>query len=78
MTQATDDTMGIDEHEAKLISRALSFVNGKMAAELEKILHSQESDYLKEAATTRYNEDVEGFSKLHVRLAQHFPGLTQR
>jgi uncharacterized membrane protein len=64
--------------DATLIARALAYVNKKMAGELDRIMQSDESEYLKEAAIKQYNADTEAFTKLHVELAQHFPELTQR
>lgn len=69
--------MNINEDEARLIHRALIVAVGKLNGELGRIHQSEESDYIKEAATKAYNIDVEGFSNLHVRLCEEFPALRQ-
>lgn len=70
--------MEITEDDAKLIVRALMHVNQHYAGELDRIMVSDESVYLKEAAVKQYNSDSEAFTKLHLRLAEVFPSLTQR
>lgn len=67
----------IADVEAKNMARALAFVNSKLAGELQRILQSDESEYLKEAAAKQYNEDTEAFTKLHTDLATIFPELRQ-
>lgn len=69
--------MEITLEQARLIARALAYTNSKLAGELDRIMQSDESEYLKEAAIRKYNEDSEGFTKLHVDMAQTFPELTQ-
>lgn len=70
--------MEITLEDAKVIARALAYVNNKQAGELDRIMQSYESEYLKEAAVNKYNSDSEEMTKLHVRLAQAFPELAQR
>lgn len=67
----------ISLNEAKVISRALVFVNNKNVGELERILNSNESDYLKEAAQKKYQEDSTAMTKVHIALAEIFPELRQ-
>lgn len=70
--------MEIGLEDARLMARALVYVSTKLSGELERILTSDESDYIKEAAVKQYNEDSAGFTKLHIALGQAFPELTQR
>lgn len=70
--------MEITSEEAKLIARAFILVNQKLSTELDRIMQSDESEYLKEAAIKKYNEDSEGFTNLHIKMAQAFPELAQR
>lgn len=70
--------MEIDEEQARLIHRALVTTMSKLNGELGRILQSDESDYIKEAATKAYNVDAEGYSTLHIALCEAFPALTQR
>ena len=74
---ADESSVIMSLEEAKVISRALVFVNNKNVGELERILHSDESDYLKEAAQKKYQEDTAAMTKLHMALAEIFPELRQ-
>jgi hypothetical protein len=69
--------MEISEEDARVISRAFIQVNKILAGELERILNADAPDYLKEAAVKQYNADVKAYTELHVKLAEHFPSLTQ-
>ena len=64
--------------EARLIARAFIVVNQKYANEVDRILASEESEYLKQAAMKQYQTDTEAYTKLHVKMAEVFPELTQR
>jgi hypothetical protein len=69
--------MEISEDDARVISRAFIQVNKILAGELERILNADAPDYLKEAAVKQYNADVKAYTELHVKLAEHFPTLSQ-
>lgn len=69
--------MEISEEDAKVIARALAYVNNTQAGELDRIMQSGESAYLKEAAVNKYHSDTEEMTKLHMRLAEAFPALRQ-
>lgn len=75
----TDERLAhLSLEDARLVARAFSYVNNKLAGELDRIMQSDESEYLKEAAIKQYNADTEAYTKLHIRLAEAFPELTQR
>lgn len=75
--QASESSVLMTADEAKVISRALIYVNNKNAGELDRILRSDESDYLKEAASQKYQEDTAAMTKVHIALAEIFPELRQ-
>lgn len=69
--------MEIDETQAKLIFRAMAVVQNKLMDEAHKLHESEASDYLREAAWKKYNEDNEAFTKLQIALAEAFPALVE-
>lgn len=69
--------MELNEDEAILIARALTYVNRHLAEEATRIIESSESDYIRNAANEQYQKDSVEFTKLHMRLADAFPVLRQ-
>ncbi len=67
----------LSEEEAKVVAVALIHYANYLAGEAEAISNDTSSEFVREAAYARYNKSVEGASKLHVSLAEHFPTLTQ-
>ena len=63
----------ITPEEAVTIMRAFRYVMNGQQKELERILDSNESDYLKNAAAEKFNSDSEEMTKLHIDMAQIFP-----
>jgi hypothetical protein len=71
--------MEIDIDDAKTIVIALNVYNQKLVEEYHKIQNTPNvSEFVAAAAHQQYQDLTESGTKLHVRLAQEFPELTQR
>lgn len=79
LENANGKNMLLNLEEARLIQRSFIVVARHAEEEAAKIqLDPNASEYLKTAATQQYQTEMEGYSKLHVRLTEEFPDLTQR
>jgi hypothetical protein len=71
--------MEINLDDARTIAVALNIYNKKLVEEFEKIRNTPDvSDFVTNAAHRQYQELTEAGTKLHAKLAQEFPELTQR
>lgn len=65
--------------EAMLVARAFIVVNKFATDEAAKIMNDENASvYLKQAANEQYQNEMEGYTKLHMALAEIFPELRQR
>lgn len=78
-TSPGDTPVFLSLEEALLIARAFIVVNKFATDEAAKIMEDPNASvYLKRAANEQYQNEMEGYTKLHMQLAEIFPELRQK